>query len=436
MQGPSLIGAKRTHAGLSLIHILAFRGDRIDALARTSEPSWAPVVLAPPDLVGFEWIERRCQGACTRIRYRIAGVERDGSSNTMPQYSDNSDSWLYSVVYTEADKQAPGQWHDACGIAAKGQAKGLFVTGQWSDNGGFISGGYTFSCTDGVVAKCVRNWGYKPWKSLLSPAGATVAMLPLFQACVRAARADYCGDGISHTRDGTLVDLFDRHGFNVREPGSGLLQESGFDTHGATWVARPRWPTGAEERSTASETALPGCRKPRAAPATPGSPEPATLIEVWSNTSGTTLPSAPSATVAPAPGRIDSPASVAQRPEPAGTLVETGIFALERFLVRDKLVVSLPVAFVSDRDQLSMYQAMPTISGRATLAPASSLEYAINGIVSAANSPGGVRLELAVGAAMSLRFGSWERSIGPELSAFVDPNSGALSYQIGVGLTL
>ncbi len=436
MQGPGLIGAKRTHGGLSLIHILAFRGERIDALTSDSGSPWAPVVLAPTDLVGFEWIERRCQGPCKRMRYRIESAEPDGSSNTMPRYSDNSDSWLYSVVYTSDEDPVSGRWHNPCGNPANGPATGLFVTGRWSRDGSFISGGYTFSCTTGVITKCVRNWGYKPWKTLRSPAGADVAMLPLLQACVRAARADYCGDGVSYTRDGTLVDLFDRHGFNVREPGSGLLRESGFDIDGATWVARPRWPTGAEKHSTASETALPGCRKPRPAAFAPGLPESPTLIEVWSNPSPAGQPSAPSATITPIAGSTGSPVSLAQGPEPAGTVVETGILAVEKTLARDKLAVSLPVAYVSDRDQLSAYQAMPTISGRATLAPARSLEYAVNGIISAANRTGGVRLEVVLGAAMSLRFGSRERSIGPEISALVDPSSGALYYQIGVGLTL
>ena len=37
-------------------------------------------------------------------------------------------------------------------------------------------------------------------------------MEPYYQACVRMVRADYCGDGVGHTRNGTPIDLFDRIG--------------------------------------------------------------------------------------------------------------------------------------------------------------------------------------------------------------------------------
>jgi len=33
--------------------------------------------------------------------------------------------------------------------------------------------------------------------------------------CVRMARADYCGDGVSHTHDGTCVDAWDNASVNV-----------------------------------------------------------------------------------------------------------------------------------------------------------------------------------------------------------------------------
>jgi hypothetical protein len=103
-------------------------------------------------------------------------------------------------------------------------------------------GGYTFACTTGVVAKCARTWGYKPWKRLQDGFGELIDIRPMHQACTRAARADYCGDGISHTRDGTMIDMFDAHGFNRRERHPAFVREAGFTPNGARWVARQRWP--------------------------------------------------------------------------------------------------------------------------------------------------------------------------------------------------
>jgi hypothetical protein len=47
--------------------------------------------------------------------------------------------------------------------------------------------------------------GFKPWT------GNTRELA----SCVRALRADYCGDGTPHTVDGTLVNIFDAEGIQA-----------------------------------------------------------------------------------------------------------------------------------------------------------------------------------------------------------------------------
>jgi hypothetical protein len=71
----------------------------------------------------------------------------------------------------------------------------------------------TFACAGGALAKCV-NWGYRPWATVEScdPEFGTCTQLSLadhHQSCTRMVRADYCGDGVPHTVDGTLIDAFD-----------------------------------------------------------------------------------------------------------------------------------------------------------------------------------------------------------------------------------
>ena len=63
---------------------------------------------------------------------------------------------------------------------------------------------------------------YKPWSTaaptadFAHPAGPVFrkhCMTPtrelLHEACVRMVRADYCGDGRSHTVDGMAIDVWD-----------------------------------------------------------------------------------------------------------------------------------------------------------------------------------------------------------------------------------
>jgi hypothetical protein len=80
--------------------------------------------------------------------------------------------------------------------------------------------------------------GYKPW---VRAADGT----PLWdhhQACVRMFRADYCGDGVPTTRDGTMIDMYGGLGLEVEEGGRGLRFEAGWGKDGAVCVARPRIP--------------------------------------------------------------------------------------------------------------------------------------------------------------------------------------------------
>jgi hypothetical protein len=65
---------------------------------------------------------------------------------------------------------------------------------------------FAFACRSGVSAKCYK-WGYMPW--LQPNPAAPNQMSEVHWACTRAARADYCGDGSSHTLQDTPVNLWD-----------------------------------------------------------------------------------------------------------------------------------------------------------------------------------------------------------------------------------
>ena len=172
-------------------------------------------------------------GAGAALRHRIAEV--------VPEAGD-ADTFLYRLEQQNAD----GTWSTWCAADAAGTALALPVAAVFDEGGNRHESTtrFTFGCTSGAIAKCYR-WGYKPW--LPHPASATV-MRELHWACTRMARADYCGDGTPHTRDGTLINLWDtlsapgpiqQHG----EPMAGMLFEAGWSPRGAVCLSKQRWLT-------------------------------------------------------------------------------------------------------------------------------------------------------------------------------------------------
>lgn len=164
----------------------------------------------------------------------------------------NCDVWLYDV-------RVPGS------LDASGQPVGLCPPGQlatalagtWDGTGKFTASStlFTFACTGGTIAKCTQ-WGYRPWDTAFRSDGTPAALAPYHQSCVRAAVADYCADGTSWTRNGTLVDVYDYYpaggslaGFIERTRGgvvaanqaTAFVWESYFDGSGAAEIDHTRY---------------------------------------------------------------------------------------------------------------------------------------------------------------------------------------------------
>ncbi len=142
----------------------------------------------------------------------------------------------------------------------EGDDKGMFVPGVWDGTAArhdrLTVGGTelttSFSCRTGALAKCVA-WGYAPWQ-----VGAD-----LHQACTRMVRADYCGTGVSYTKDGTLIDVYDTKGIQLPTLGDASLAfEAGWGPGGAVCASRTRFsattPDGASVLPSCWES-LPKC---------------------------------------------------------------------------------------------------------------------------------------------------------------------------------
>jgi hypothetical protein len=139
----------------------------------------------------------------------------------------------------EASIRADGSdtWQPYCHPDRDGRNAAFAVSGAWSIDGPRAAEGVTLACTSGSIGKCIRLH-YRPWDSL---DGGSIA--DLLTACTRMIRADYCGDGQSHTKDGTWIDVYDRFGIQKREPRPGVPErfEAAWGPRGATYLTVGRW---------------------------------------------------------------------------------------------------------------------------------------------------------------------------------------------------
>jgi ADYC domain len=167
-----------------------------------------------------------------------------------------------ALEITAVEQDAAGlEWytlaHHGVSLCADG-GHGLFLAGVWDETGArhdALAGdeeiGYSFSCANGALAKCV-DWGYAP----------NVVGADAHQSCTRMVRADYCGNGQPHTADGTLIDVFDTLGVQRSDTSVELDFEAGWGPDGAVCVSQSRYTeigTSGDELPVSCWEQLPAC---------------------------------------------------------------------------------------------------------------------------------------------------------------------------------
>jgi len=166
-------------------------------------------------------------GTGRQRRIRIDAVERDAR-----------DAAGEVVLYTLSEQDPTSkEWRNLCLPDPDGRRLGFPLVGTFTPSGRYEAapGRILITCTGGAEGKCVR-FGYKPW----AKGPGDVPLAPYYQACVRLVRADYCGDGVGHTRDGTPIDIFDRIGIQRDEIAPGITFEAGWGPDGAICVRHTR----------------------------------------------------------------------------------------------------------------------------------------------------------------------------------------------------
>jgi hypothetical protein len=148
------------------------------------------------------------------IRVLIGGVEEVTASSGKPLA-------LYRLLVEDAS----GQVQEACQPDARGRRLGMPLLKET---------GITLTCTSGAEGKCILM-GYMPWEE-----SAGVPMRDLHAACVHMVRADYGGDDRATTRDGTIIDVYDRFGIQQPEAADPMPFEAAWGKNGAVCIAHPR----------------------------------------------------------------------------------------------------------------------------------------------------------------------------------------------------
>ena len=127
------------------------------------------------------------------------------------------------IAYYTVSYDLHGRWLPVCGWDGAFQpVPGILVAGRWDYGQGTATGGsriddpeaVTLACAGAAIAKCVE-WGYRPW----AQAETGLPMVELHQSCTRMVRADYCGDGTANTQNGWTINVWDRHGIQLRATG-------------------------------------------------------------------------------------------------------------------------------------------------------------------------------------------------------------------------
>jgi hypothetical protein len=179
-----------------------------------------------PTTKGLELVAATEDGKTVTMRIASEEVDRQDTA---------AEVHLYTVEWRDT---ANPRWRNLCQPDRQGQRKAMALAGQWDTKGNFLGGkSPTFACTSGALAKCVR-FGYKPWKSV-----GGKSLRAYHQACTRLVKADYFGDGRTHTYEGTPIELYDLIGVRSAPEAisSQMPFEAAFDPDGATCIARARW---------------------------------------------------------------------------------------------------------------------------------------------------------------------------------------------------
>ncbi|MFO0588454.1 MAG: ADYC domain-containing protein [Polyangiaceae bacterium] len=214
----AVLASKKSGWGNSLAGVALIAAFTVGCQGASGSPVGAGTELAARDENGQP------------VTLRVDSVEKD-------QTDPDGDIFLYDVSYKDPSN---GEWKKFCFPDKEGRTVAIPLAGYWDSTKSYVAeeGVFTFACMKSPLAKCVR-WGYKPWKTVNG-----VSLRDYHLACVRMTRADYCGDGKHHTREGTAIEIYDNLDHLKRQERPDLLFEAAWSPNGAVYLNKPRYGEG------------------------------------------------------------------------------------------------------------------------------------------------------------------------------------------------
>ncbi len=175
---------------------------------------------------------------------KLIGVRLDA----LVPASDRPDLTLHIFTIAATGPNGEAIRAPLCGPDRLGRNAAVPVSGSLDEHARHVPNPAKFflACTSGAVGKCLL-WGYYPWGH--APDGTPLEAA--YQACTHMVRADYGGDDVHHTKNGTSIDVADIYGIQHFEsdgppaadakPADAYVFEAGWAADGAVCVAHTRW---------------------------------------------------------------------------------------------------------------------------------------------------------------------------------------------------
>lgn len=153
------------------------------------------------------------------------GVDLTFKILSVVQSGVQSNVYFHTVHQMDDD----GNFETLCRDGAGNPTQAIALPGTWDPETAIRqpgTGKFTWACRGAALAKAVE-WGYEPWVDA-----------DAHEAAMRMIRADYCGDGVTHTSNGNPIDISDKWGKQTPDTNWGIEAKWGPD--GAVCLNTPR----------------------------------------------------------------------------------------------------------------------------------------------------------------------------------------------------
>ncbi len=165
----------------------------------------------------------------------LGGLRQFRIDSIIPYQDSVFNGWIY--VFSSPD--SIGHWVNSCEEDKRGRKRAFVMPGYYDAKGNHVndSTNLSINCTSGAGGKCIL-FGYPPW----GHAKGGQSLQPLFSACSHMVRADYCGDGVPHTKNGTLIEFWDIYKIQTEDfpQPAGFLFEAAWAPDGAAYLKKTR----------------------------------------------------------------------------------------------------------------------------------------------------------------------------------------------------